>query len=58
MKFSKVLVKLENGDIAVREGWNGESCSSLSHFAVLQSYDMNVLQLGCCSSLSHFAVLQ
>ena len=25
MKFSKVLVKLENGDIAVREGWNGEN---------------------------------
>ncbi len=25
MKFSKVLVKLENGDIAVREGWNGKN---------------------------------
>ena len=34
------------------------SCSSLSHFAVLQSLRCIKVREGSCSSLSHFAVLQ
>ena len=33
-------------------------CSSLSHFAVLQSGAAFIALSGGCSSLSHFAVLQ
>ena len=34
------------------------SCSSLSHFAVLQSWGASGRPKASCSSLSHFAVLQ
>jgi len=33
-------------------------CSSLSHFAVLQSIGFSIGYFTGCSSLSHFAVLQ